>query len=116
MLLAIAQSWIASAGTKLGAAAGCVVLPARFGQTVSGFIAFSAVTLLKCLSSSGRSDEAAPTDAGSMAAPIGKSTMPYLAASTVFNAGALAGGGSVLEPPPLGGGAPWKSSSLPPPP
>src|SRR6188474_18871 len=93
-----------SAGTKLGEAAGKVVLPARLGQTVSGFMVFSAVTLLKCLASSAFSGAVVVAE-GSMAAPTGKFTMPYLAASTVFKAGALAGGGSVGGPPPPGGPA-----------
>src|SRR5688572_2603010 len=102
-----------SAAAKLGAAAGWVALPARFGQMVCGFMAFSAVMLLKCLSSSAASGEPATVNTASMAAPIGKPTFPYLAASTVFNAGALAGGGNVGGPPPPGG-PPWKSSSPPP--
>ena len=36
---------------KFGEAAGCVV-PGTLGQSVSGFMAFSAVMLLKCLMSS----------------------------------------------------------------
>src|SRR5687768_14446951 len=84
----------------------------RLGQIVSGFMAFSAVMLLKCLMSSVES-VALVVEAGSMAAPIGKFTWPYFAARTVLSAGALAGLGSCGGAGgPAGGGV--KLSSPPP--
>src|SRR5262245_21210137 len=97
-----------SAATKSGCVAGCAVLPlvpGALGQTVAGFMTFSAVMLLKCLSSTSRSPPA--VDDTSMAAPTGKFTTPYRAARLVLRGGALAGGGNPPPPPPpplTGGG------------
>ena len=106
MPLAAAKFAMTSASKKLGVAAGCTgTVPGKSGQTVRGFMAFSAVMLLKCLSSSAES-VALTVEAGSMAAPIGKLTTPNFAASVVLSAGALAGLGSwgVGGPPLPGGG------------
>ena len=69
MPFANAKSTSASPGAKFACGAGWVVLPGAFGHTVSGFMAFSAVMLLKCLSRMARSVPA--SDPASMAAPTG---------------------------------------------
>ncbi len=77
MPLLRAKSASVSAGAKFGCVAGCAVLPlvpGALGHTVSGFITFSAVMLLKCLSRTSRS--ASVVETGSMAAPTGKFTTP----------------------------------------
>src|SRR5687767_5049040 len=60
-------------------------------------MAFSAVTLLKCLSRMAES-LASVVAAGSMAAPIGKLAVPKRAANSVLSAGAVAAGGSCGPP------------------
>src|SRR5690349_15894430 len=98
MPLFVANVTSASAGAKFGVAAGIGgLLPAAFGHTVSGFIAFSAVIALKCFLSS---VAAAPVvESASMAAPTGKPVTPKRAAMTVLSAGAVDGSG--ITGPPL---------------
>ena len=115
MPLLKAKATSASAGAKFGAVAGMALLPlvpGALGHTVSGFMAFSAVMLLKCLRS--KSAAVPSSESAPMAAPTGKSTTRKRTEIWVFNGGALAGGGKPPEPlpPPLAlcGGV-----SLPPP-
>src|SRR5690348_12192614 len=87
----------ASAGAKFGVAAGIGgLLPAAFGHTVSGFIAFSAVIALKCFLSS--VDAAPVVLSASMAAPTGKPGTPKRFARVVLSGGAVAGSGSTGPP------------------
>ena len=111
MLLFAAKLRRMSACVKFGDGVGCEV-PGMLGQSVSGFITFSAVMLLKCLMSSAES-VALVVEAGSMAAPTGKFTTPYFAASVALSAGAVAGFGSWGADGPPGGGV---NGSSPPPP
>src|ERR1043165_6843580 len=85
MLLACANATMVSAGARFSAE-GSEGVPGRLGWMVSGFMAFSAVRLLMCLTSTAASGHV--VNSGGIAAPTRK-----LLASTVLSAGAVAGSG-----------------------